>query len=58
MRTEHVSRLICIAGIGARESTGHGGLLFDTLIFPLLLRNVYADKNRRETLFGRARSTG
>jgi hypothetical protein len=53
MRTEHVSRLICIAGIGARESAGHGGLLFDTLIFPLLLRNVYADKNRRETLYQR-----
>lgn len=54
MRTEHVSRLICIMGIGARKSAGHGGVLFDTLIFPLLLRNLYADENRRETLFGRS----
>ncbi|WP_420138825.1 NAD(P)-dependent oxidoreductase [Sphingomonas sp.] len=50
MRAEGVSRLICITGIGAGDSAGHGGFLFDRLIMPLLLRNVYADKNRQEAI--------
>ena len=50
MQVEHVSRLICITGIGAGDSAGHGGFLFDRLIFPLLLRKVYADKNRQEAI--------
>jgi uncharacterized protein YbjT (DUF2867 family) len=50
MKAEQVSRLICITGIGAGDSAGHGGFLFDNVIFPLLLRNVYADKNRQEAI--------
>jgi putative NADH-flavin reductase len=50
MKAEHVSRLVCITGIGAGDSAGHGGFLFDNLIFPLLLRKVYADKNRQEAI--------
>lgn len=50
MKAEQVSRLVAITGIGAGDSAGHGGLLFDKLIFPLLLRNVYADKNRQEAI--------
>jgi len=50
MKAEQVSRLICITGIGAGDSAGHGGFLFDNLIFPLLLRKVYADKNRQEAI--------
>jgi putative NADH-flavin reductase len=50
MKAEQVSRLICITGIGAGDSAGHGGFLFDRVIFPLLLRNVYADKNRQEAI--------
>jgi hypothetical protein len=50
MKAEQVSRLVCITGIGAGDSAGHGGLLFDNLIFLLLLRKVYADKNRQETI--------
>ena len=50
MKAEQVSRLVCITGIGAGDSAGHGGFLFDNLIFPLLLRNVYADKNRQEAI--------
>jgi uncharacterized protein YbjT (DUF2867 family) len=50
MKLGQVSRLVCITGIGAGDSAGHGGFLFDNLIFPLLLRKVYADKNRQETL--------
>lgn len=50
MKAEHVSRLVCITGIGAGDSAGHGGFLFDTVIFPLVLRKVYADKNRQEAI--------
>lgn len=50
MKAEHVSRLVCITGLGAGDSAGHGGLLFDNLIFPLLLKKVYADKNRQEAI--------
>lgn len=50
MHAEQVSRLVCITGIGAGDSIGHGGFLFDNLIYPLLLRNVYADKNRQEAI--------
>jgi uncharacterized protein YbjT (DUF2867 family) len=50
MKTEQVSRLIAITGIGAGDTRGHGGFAFDKLIYPLLLRNVYADKNRQEAI--------
>lgn len=50
MKAAQVSRLVCITGIGAGDSAGHGGFLFDKLIFPLLLRKVYADKNRQEAI--------
>ena len=50
MKAEQVSRLVCITGIGAGDSAGHGGFLFDKLIFPLLLRKVYADKDRQEEI--------
>ncbi|MBZ9677915.1 NAD(P)-dependent oxidoreductase [Mesorhizobium sp. ES1-1] len=50
MKAEHVSRLVAITGMGAGDSAGHGGFLFDRVIFPLLLRNVYADKNRQEAV--------
>ncbi|TYL88647.1 NAD(P)-dependent oxidoreductase [Bradyrhizobium cytisi] len=50
MQIEQVSRLVCITGLGAGDSVGHGGFLFDKLIFPLLLRRVYADKDRQESI--------
>lgn len=50
MKAEKVSRLVAITGIGAGDSVGHGGFVFDLLIFPLLLRKVYADKNRQEAI--------
>lgn len=50
MRAENVARLVSITGIGAGDSTGHGGFVFNKLIFPLLLRNVYADKNGQEAI--------
>lgn len=50
MKSKQVSRLVCITGIGAGDSAGHGGFLFDKLILPLVLRKVYDDKNRQEDI--------
>ncbi|MCP3063617.1 SDR family oxidoreductase [Myxococcus sp. K38C18041901] len=50
MKAEHVSRLVSITGMGAGESVGHGGFVFDHLLFPLLLLKVYADKDRQEAI--------
>ncbi|GEL43475.1 NADH-flavin reductase [Methylorubrum extorquens] len=50
MRDEGVARLVAVTGIGAGDSRGHGGFAFDRLILPLLLRHVYADKDRQEAI--------
>lgn len=50
MRRRQVRRLVAITGIGAGDSRGHGGFVFDRIILPLLLRKVYADKDRQEAL--------
>ncbi|HSI50693.1 MAG TPA: SDR family oxidoreductase [Ideonella sp.] len=50
MQAEGITRLVCITGMGAGDSAGHGGFLFDRVIFPALLRKVYADKNRQEAV--------
>jgi uncharacterized protein YbjT (DUF2867 family) len=50
MKAKGVSRLVTITGVGAGNSAGHGGFLFDRLILPLLLRHVYADKDRQEAI--------
>ncbi len=48
---EHgVRRLLCITGIGAGDSQGHGGFLYDRIFQPLLLKTMYADKDRQEAL--------
>ncbi len=54
MKAEGVARLVAITGIGAGDSRGHGGFAFDRLIFPLLLRHVYADKDRQEAIVRRS----
>jgi putative NADH-flavin reductase len=38
MKEQGISRLVCITGLGAGDSRGHGGFVFDRLILPLLLR--------------------
>jgi putative NADH-flavin reductase len=53
MEEQGVRRLVCITGLGAGDSRGHGGFVFDRLILPLLLRNVYADKDRQEAIVRR-----
>jgi putative NADH-flavin reductase len=50
MKTAGVRRLICVTGIGAGDSKGHGGFLYDRIFNPLLLKTIYEDKDRQETL--------
>ena len=45
-----VPRLIAITGVGAGETRGHGGWVYERLIFPLVTRHIYADKDRQEAL--------
>jgi putative NADH-flavin reductase len=47
---EGVRRLICVTGISAGESKGHGGFLYERLFKRLLLRTIYEDKDRQEAL--------
>jgi hypothetical protein len=58
MKAEQVPRLVFITGIGAGDSAGHGGLLFDNLIFPLLLRKVTPTRIVRRLSSETAGSTG
>lgn len=50
MKTHDVRRLICVTGIGAGSSRGHGGFLYDRIFKPLLLRTIYEDKDLQEQL--------
>ncbi|TPI25815.1 SDR family oxidoreductase [Mesorhizobium sp. B3-2-1] len=48
MDRQNIRRLVCITGLGAGDSRGHGGFFFDRLFLPLMLRKVYEDKDRQE----------
>jgi putative NADH-flavin reductase len=48
MKAAGVKRLITVTGLGAGDSRGHGGLLYDAFVFPLLLKRVYDDKDVQE----------
>lgn len=50
MKEHQVGRLIAITGVGAGETRGHGGFLYDWIIFPLFTRRRYQDKDRQENL--------
>jgi putative NADH-flavin reductase len=49
-----VGRLVCVTGIGAGDSKGHGGFLYDRIVQPLLLKTIYEDKDRQEALLRRS----
>jgi uncharacterized protein YbjT (DUF2867 family) len=55
MKAAGVKRLIAVTGLGAGDSRGHGGFLYDTVAFPLLLKRVYDDKDVQERII---RSSG
>jgi putative NADH-flavin reductase len=50
MRAANIMRLIAVTGIGAGDSRGHGGFFYDHVVMPLLLQQVYQDKDRQEAL--------
>lgn len=45
-----VRRLVVVTGVGAGESRGHGGFVYDRFVFPLFTRGSYEDKDRLEAL--------
>jgi uncharacterized protein YbjT (DUF2867 family) len=55
MKIADVKRLIAVTGLGAGDSRGHGGFLYDAVAFPLLLKRVYDDKDVQEWII---RSSG
>ena len=50
MRSGGVRRLVVVTGLGAGDSRGHGGFLYDAVLFPLLLKRVYDDKDVAEQI--------
>jgi uncharacterized protein YbjT (DUF2867 family) len=50
MKDAGVKRLIAVTGLGAGDSYGHGGFLYDAVAFPLLLKRVYDDKDVQERI--------
>ena len=50
MKATGVKRLIAVTGLGTGDSRGHGGLLYDAVLFPLLLKRVYDDKDVQEQI--------
>ncbi len=50
MKRQGVERLVCITGMGAGDSRGHGGFFYDHVFQPLLLGRVYEDKDRQEAV--------
>jgi putative NADH-flavin reductase len=50
MKGAGVKRLVCVTGIGAGDSKGHGGFIYDNFVLPFLFRAVYADKDRQEAI--------
>lgn len=43
-------KYVAVTGIGAGDSKGHGGFLYDIIFKPLLLKSIYDDKDREEEL--------
>lgn len=50
MRRHGVRRLVCITGVGAGDSAGHGGFVYDRIVKPVVLGRIYQDKDRQEAL--------
>jgi putative NADH-flavin reductase len=50
MKNSTCRRLICVTGIGAGDSRGHGGFLYDKIFTPLFVKTIYEDKDRQEAI--------
>jgi putative NADH-flavin reductase len=54
MQRHGVRRLVAITGVGAGDTKGHGGFLYDRILHPLFTRKIYEDKDRQEALIRRS----
>jgi putative NADH-flavin reductase len=50
MNRHSVRRLLCVTGVGAGETKGHGGFLYDRILYPLFTKGIYEDKDKQEHL--------
>ena len=50
MKKTSCKRLICVTGIGAGDSRNHGGFFYDKIIYHLLFKRIYEDKDRQEAI--------
>ena len=50
IETAGTTRLVALTGVGAGSTRGHGGALYDRLVFPLFTARAYRDKDRQEAL--------
>lgn len=46
----NVAQLVMVTGIGAGDSRGHGTVVYDFFVRPILMNTVYQDKDRSEAL--------
>ncbi len=50
MKEHSCKSLLCVTGIGAGDSRGHGGFFYDKIFNPFFLKTIYEDKNRQEQI--------
>lgn len=54
MERNRVRRLVCVTGVGAGETKGHGGFLYDWILYPLITKRLYDDKEVQERLIAKS----
>jgi putative NADH-flavin reductase len=50
MQKCNVRRIVAVTGVGSGDSKGHGGFLYDWIVYPLITKKIYEDKDRQESL--------
>ena len=50
MNAHGPKRLICVTGLGAGDSRGKFGMLYDGVMFPVFLKRIYDDKDIQERI--------
>lgn len=55
MESSSIQRFVCVTGIGAGNSKGHGGFLYDKILEPFLLHEIYNDKTRQEEVIRKSK---
>jgi putative NADH-flavin reductase len=54
MSAKGIRRLIAVTGLGAGDSRGRGGFFYDAIVFPLVLKRIYDDKDVQEQMIRRS----